>query len=150
MKTNENTVYILTRIFMLIFLYSAVVKFLEFNEFKSELAKSPFLHSMAGFVAWLVAGSELIVGLLLVIKRTQLFALYVYFYMMAAFTAYVYLMMKKAYYLPCACMGIVDNLGWDAHLIVNIVITLLALIAIVLYNGKPLKRIERLSIADYS
>ncbi|MGJ1312204.1 MauE/DoxX family redox-associated membrane protein [Sphingobacterium lactis] len=146
--TTAHTVYALTRIFMLLFLYSAAVKFLEFGEFKSELAKSPFLHPMAGFMAWLVPGSELVIGISLIFQRTQRFALYTYFYMMVAFTCYVYLMMEKAYYLPCACMGIIDDLGWEAHLIVNIIITLLVLVAILLDSGKSIKRIDRISIQD--
>ena len=119
---------------MLIFLYSALAKFFDFVGFNSELAKSPFLHPIAGFMAWLVPVSELIVGALLIFRRTRGFALYTYFYMMVAFTCYVYLMMKKAYYLPCACMGIIDNLGWEAHLVVNILITCLVLVAILLHT----------------
>ncbi|MGJ1261084.1 MauE/DoxX family redox-associated membrane protein [Sphingobacterium spiritivorum] len=148
MKATENTVYILTRIFLLLFLYSAAVKFLEFGEFKSELTKSPFLNPIAGLMAWLVPASELVVGILLIFQRTQRLALYIYFYMMFAFTCYVYLMMEKAYYLPCACMGIIDDLGWGAHLIVNIVITLSVLVAILLESGKSMKRIGRISIED--
>lgn len=145
MKTAENIVYILTRIFLLLFLYSAAVKFLEFGEFKSELAKSPFLHPIVGLMAWLVPASELVVGILLIFQRTQQFALYIYFYMMFAFTCYVYLMMEKAYYLPCACMGIIDELGWEAHLIVNIIITIVVLVAILLESGKSIKRIDKIS-----
>lgn len=130
----QHTVFALSRFFMLIFLYSALAKFLDFAEFKNELAKSPFLHPIAGLMAWLVPISELIVGALLIFRRTRTFALYTYFYMMVAFTCYVYLMMEKAYYLPCACMGIIDDLGWEAHLWVNIVISCLMLIAILLHT----------------
>lgn len=126
---------------MLIFLYSALAKFFDFAEFKSELAKSPFLHPIAGFIAWSVPVSELVIGVLLILRRTLGFALYTYFYMMVAFTCYVFLMMKKAYYLPCACMGLMDDLGWEAHLVVNIAISLLVFVAILLENGTAIKRI---------
>lgn len=132
MKAATKISFALTRLFMLLFVYSATAKFLDFAEFRSELAKSPFLHPIAGFMAWLVPVAEIIVGVMLLIRRTRSFALYTYFYMMAAFTAYVYLMMKKAYYLPCACMGIIDDLGWEAHLWFNGAITVLVLAALLL------------------
>lgn len=140
MKAVANIHYAITRFLLLVFLYSAVAKFVEFAEFRSELGKSPFLHPIAGFMAWAVPVLELVVAILLIVPRAQRIALYGYFYMMAAFTAYVYLMMKKAYYLPCVCMGIFDDLAWETHLVVNAVITVLVFMAILLGQGRNAKR----------
>lgn len=123
---------------MSLFLYSAVAKTLDFGTFSSELAKSPFLNGIAGIMSIVVPISEITVALALLSSNTRLSTLYIYLYMMASFTFYVYLMMEKAYDLPCACLGIFESvLGWQEHLVLNTILTILTFIAILLDNRFP-------------
>lgn len=118
---------------MALFLYSAVAKLIDFEEFSSELAKSPFVNKWSSFLPWVVPVIEIVVGLLLLNKNTRIYSLYSYFFIMICFTAYVYLMMKKAYYLPCACGGLIGSgLTWNGHLILNFIFSAMAFIAILL------------------
>lgn len=136
MKARENIQWVVIRVLILLFLYSAIAKLLDYETSASELAKSPFLHSWANKLAWAVPLTELAVAIMLLIKKTRSAALHAYFFIMVAFTAYVYLMMKKAYYLPCACGGLLESeLSWPGHLLLNGVFTLMA-IASILLEGK--------------
>jgi hypothetical protein len=142
MSKRNNIQAIIVAILMALFLYSAIAKISDFDTFSGELSKSPFLYALARPVSFIVPGAEALIAVLLLIRNTRLYALYVYLYMMASFTCYVYLMMAKAYYLPCACMGIFDSvLGWEEHLVLNAVLTGLTFIAILL-EGTSSKRSE--------
>lgn len=115
----------------MVFIDSGIGKLLEFQRFQAELSKSPFVHEFAGLLAFGLPPAELCLTAALLSARTRLMALYASLFLMASFTFYIWLMMTKAWYLPCACMGLLDaNLGWGAHLAVNITLTLLTLTAI--------------------
>lgn len=117
-----------------LFLYSAFAKMLDFVNFSTELSKSPFLQGYTGMLAYVIPLSEVVIAVLLLVPHTRLLALYIYLYMMASFTFYIYLMMTKAYHLPCACMGIFGTvLSWEQHLMANTVITLLVFVGIILH-----------------
>lgn len=118
---------------MLIFIYSAAAKVFDFSKFSSEISKSPFLHNISTFLSFAVPIVEGAIGIMLLVKRTRIQAIYAYLYVIASFTLYVFLMKKRAYNLPCACMGLFDTeLGWDGHFVLNIVITIFTFIALFL------------------
>ncbi|WP_423213037.1 MauE/DoxX family redox-associated membrane protein [Olivibacter jilunii] len=119
-----------------------MAKAADFSDFSNEISKSPFLYHFARILAWIVPIVEAAVGFLLLIKKTRRFALYTYLYIMASFTFYVFLMEREAYYLPCACMGLFENLlNWKQHLYVNIFLTLLVIASIFL-EGSYMNRIK--------
>ncbi len=121
----------------MVFIDSGLGKLLEFQRFQTELSKSPFVHGFAGFLAFGLPPAELCLTAALLSARTRLKALYASLFLMASFTFYIWVMMTKAWYLPCACMGLLgEDLGWGAHLAVNIIITLLILTALLLHPEK--------------
>lgn len=137
MSRQQHMLDIIVIMLMGLFLYSATAKLMDFWAFAGQLSKSPFLQGYAGGLSYVVPASEIMVAVLLMVPRTRQAALYTYLYMMASFTFYVYLMMHKAHYLPCACMGIFGTaLSWDQHLVVNLLLTLLTFTAIMLYKPR--------------
>lgn len=105
---------------------------LDYNTFKSQLEKSPFVEHFSGLISLTLPTGEILMGSMLVYKRTSLIGLYLSFALMLLFTGYVWMMLNYAYDLPCSCGGIVSQLSWSEHLWFNIGFTLLAVIAIFL------------------
>ena len=61
-------------LFILLFVYAALSKLLDFETFRVQLAQSPLLSAYAGIIAWLVPGVEILIALLLIIPRFRVVA----------------------------------------------------------------------------
>lgn len=118
--------------YVLLFVYAAISKLLDFENFTLQLAQSPLLSAYAGFIAPSVITVELLIVLLLCIKATRLTGLYASLFLMVAFTVYIYLIINYSDFIPCSCGGIIEKLSWTEHLVFNFVFAVLALVGIVL------------------
>ena len=118
---------------MVLFIYAATIKLLEYDLFKAQIGKSPLITEYAGMLSWIVPSVELIISVMLFIPKFRLFGLYCAFSLMFAFTAYIAFIITFSPYVPCSCGGILSSMGWTEHLIFNIVFTLLAVTGIVLH-----------------
>lgn len=125
-------VNIICLLYILLFVYAAVSKFLDFQNFRVQLAQSPLLSAYAQSIAPLVLATELFSVLLLSYKRTRVLGLYSSFFLMTAFTMYIHLILNYSDFIPCSCGGILEKMGWTEHLIFNIFFIILGGIAIVL------------------
>ena len=125
-------VQVVSYLYILLFVYASISKLLDFENFQVQLAQSPLLSAYAGTIAPLVIFAELFIVLLLCLNKTRLTSLYGSFFLMVAFTVYIYLILNYSDFIPCSCGGIIEKLGWTEHLIFNIVFALLALIAIII------------------
>jgi hypothetical protein len=123
-------VEIIAHVFIILFLYTGVAKFLDFDLFQEQLAESPVLESVAPIVAWGLPITEFIISLMLFFPRFRLKGLYASFIIMVLFTAYVITILSIDQELPCSCGGIVEALSWKGHLIFNSTLVLLSFIAI--------------------
>ncbi|MDH1883690.1 MauE/DoxX family redox-associated membrane protein [Empedobacter falsenii] len=119
-------------LFIILFIYAAVSKLIDFENFQIQLAQSPLLSAYAGFISYAVIIVEIVIVLMLCIKRTQQIGLYASYGLMLAFTVYIYLIINYSDFVPCSCGGILEKLGWTEHLIFNLVFVGLAVIAIYL------------------
>lgn len=119
-----------------LFVYTALSKLLDYDTFRSQLNKSPFLATISGITAWALPLTELIAAVLLVVYRTRLTGLYLSFFLMALFTAYIQVMLQYSYYLPCSCGGVLASMSWTQHLIFNIAFTALAAVGVLLQAGQ--------------
>lgn len=119
-------------LFMLLFVYAAVGKLVDFQTFRVQLGQSPILTSIAGLVAYGIPTIEIILAIALSFNKLRTIALYVSLGLMAAFTMYIIAILNFSDYIPCSCGGILENMGWIAHLIFNLVFVFLAAIAILL------------------
>lgn len=134
MKLNASlkriVIEIVSVLYILLFVYAAVSKLLEFENFQVQVGQSPILTAFAGFISVAVILLELVIGLLLSIPKTRTIGLYMGFTLMLLFSIYIYLILNYSPFVPCSCGGILENMGWTEHLVFNIGITLLALIAL--------------------
>jgi len=129
---------IIAGLLALLFAYAAISKLLDYETFKFQLGKSPYVNGLAGFIAWALPCIEIAVVLLLLFKKSRLAGLYASFFLMLFFTGYIYAILKFSYYIPCSCGGILSSMSWKEHLIFNIAFTLLALTAILLYRREAI------------
>jgi uncharacterized membrane protein YphA (DoxX/SURF4 family)/uncharacterized protein YxeA len=136
-------------LYILLFVYAAVSKLLDFENFQVQLGQSPLLSAFADFVSIAVIAVELIISVLLSIPRFRYFALWGAAALMSMFTAYIVIILHFSYFVPCSCGGILEKLGWTEHLIFNIAFLFLAIAAILLQdiNKRILIRLSILILA---
>lgn len=128
-----NALDAITFLFMLLFLYAATSKLLEYDLFRAQIGKSPLITKYAGLFSWLVPAVEIVVSVMLFIPRFRLLGLYSSFSLMFVFTGYIAFILMFSPYVPCSCGGILSSMGWTEHLIFNIGFTLLAVVGIILH-----------------
>jgi uncharacterized membrane protein YphA (DoxX/SURF4 family) len=128
---NKFTI-IISYLFILLFVYSAVSKVLDFQNFQVQLAQSPLLTAFTTFISYAVLIVEFTIALLLSIPKTRTIALYLAFGLMFQFTLYIYIILNYSSFVPCSCGGILENMNWTEHLFFNIAFAMLAIAALYL------------------
>ena len=117
---KKNTVIeIICSLLILLFVYAALSKVSDYERFTVQLSKSPFITSFSKLVAWSIPAAEMLIALMLVIKKTRLLGLYASFFLMSLFTAYLVIMLNYSYYIPCSCGGVLEKLSWNQHIVFN-------------------------------
>ncbi len=133
---KKHSIEIISLLYVVLFTYAAVSKFLDFNQFKIQLGQSPLLTAFAEWIVWLVPITELLITILLVYPKYRLLGLYASFSLMLMFTTYIFLILTFSDFIPCSCGGILEKLGWTEHLIFNMFFIAMAVLAIVLWKQK--------------
>lgn len=124
--------------FFFLFIYTAISKWLIYPIFLNDLHRSPFIGGLALFISLAIPTAELATASLLVIRQTRRVGLYASLFLMALFTLYVAGVLTLTDNLPCNCGGIIRNLSWKNHLLLNSSLVILALIGILLSrNHRP-------------
>lgn len=143
-RLSQIIVMIISYLYVLLFVYTAVSKLLEFGDFRTQLGQSPVFAAIAKPVAYGVIITELLISVLLVVEKTRRAGLLLAFAIMIMFTAYIIIILNFATFVPCSCGGFIESLNWTEHLIFNIAFVLLALVALYLIV-RPVKIIRFLS-----
>jgi len=138
---RQTFVEIISILFILLFVYAATSKLIDYQKFRVQLGQSPLLTSFAGLVAWIIPSIEILIAIALAIPRYRLVGLYASFSLMTMFTTYVFVITHYSEYVPCSCGGILQKMNWEQHLIFNIIFTMLALTSILLYEQLDLRNI---------
>lgn len=125
--------------FIILFVYAAVSKITDFENFQVQVAQSPLLSAFATFIAYATVIGELIIALLLCIPKTKRLGLFLFLGMMTAFTVYIYLILNYSPFVPCSCGGILEKMGWTEHLWFNIITSIVA--AAILLHKNTTKQI---------
>lgn len=133
---RKITIEFIVTLFILLFVYAAVVKLLDFEKFVVQVGQSPLLTVFAGSIAWIVPVTEIIIALMLAWGRFRLIGFYCAFSLMVMFTAYIVAILNFSTYIPCSCGGVLEQLGWTEHLIFNLVFVVLAATGVLL-AGPP-------------
>jgi len=135
-KNKTIAVDIINGLFILLFIYAASSKLLDYQKFTIELGKSPLLSAFSHWLAWLVPAIEIGIGILLLFKRFQLTALFASFSLMVIFSAYIIAILNFSEYIPCSCGGILENMNWKQHFWFNMMFVVLGVLAILLSPNK--------------
>lgn len=128
----QKITWIVSLLFILLFVYAAVSKLLDFETFQIQLGQFSLLSTFAEWIAWGVILIEIFIALLLFFENTRLLGLYMSFFLMILFTVYVFVIINFATYVPCSCGGVLEALGWKDHLIFNVFLMVIALIGILI------------------
>ncbi|MVO08027.1 hypothetical protein GOQ30_02455 [Flavobacterium sp. TP390] len=134
-KLKNGTVLFISYLFILLFVYAAVSKFLDYDNFQVQLGQSPLLSAYAGFVVWMIPLLELVIAVLLAVKQFRVIGLYASLGLMVLFSSYIYLILNYSSYVPCSCGGILEKMNWHEHLYFNLFFTLLSLFALFLLQN---------------
>jgi uncharacterized membrane protein YphA (DoxX/SURF4 family) len=129
---KQIIIEIISFLFILLFVYAALMKLRDVEQFVAQLGQSPLLMAFANWIAWVVPIVELIVAGMLIFSRFRLIGLYASFTLMVMFTVYIIVILTYADQVPCSCGGILEKMGWTEHLIFNIGFVLLALTGVIL------------------
>lgn len=129
-------------LFVLLFVYAATSKVLDFQHFRIELGQSPLLSAFADWFSILVPSVEYIICLLLIIPRFKLIGLFSAYGLMVMFTVYIFIILNYTSFVPCSCGGVLEKLDWKSHMIFNLVFVFLGLLGVLLYDGGDKMRIH--------
>jgi hypothetical protein len=139
---REVAIQTIVSLLILLFIYAASSKLLDYTKFRIELGKSPLLTAFAGLVAWSIPLLEIAIALLLAFVRTRLLGLYASFTLMVLFTAYIIYILNFSPYVPCSCGGVLQKLDWRTHLIFNSFFVALAGIGVMICKPAP-KQVQK-------
>src|SRR5690606_17805990 len=103
---------VLIYFFIILFVYAAVSKLTDFENFQVQVAQSPLLSAFATFITYAVVIGELVIALMLCFQKSRLSGLYFFLGFMTAFTVYIFLILNYSPFGPCSCGGGVLVLGW--------------------------------------
>lgn len=135
-RLTSIVIEIIVVAFVILWCYTAINKYFDFQNFSTQIKRSPFIEGIANIITYALPTGELILALLLVLSITRKLAMYLSFGVMLMFTGYIYLMLNFAYDLPCSCGGVLAEMTWQDHLVFNIAYTFLGLIGIFILELK--------------
>ena len=78
-RAKEWIIEIVSALFVVLFIYAAATKLMDYDKFMLQIGQSPVLTAFAGVVVWLVPAIEVVIAMLLMTKRLRLAGLYASF-----------------------------------------------------------------------
>jgi len=130
-KISRAFVETVSLLYIILFVYAALNKLLDFENFQVQLGQSPLLSAFAGPVSYLVPVVEFVIVVLLVLPKLRYIGLLASFCLMIMFSTYIFIMLHFSPFVPCSCGGILEKLSWNQHLLFNVIFVILALAALI-------------------
>lgn len=130
MKFQTNATQLIAAIFIFLFTYTASAKLFSFASFRSTLGRLPLIGHFSSALAVGLPLLELTVSALLFFPKSRLLGLYASLILMAIFTIYIGYSLLSGSNLPCSCGGVIQNLSWREHLLLNFTLTSLAAVGL--------------------
>jgi len=147
---KQSIVEIISALFILLFVYTALSKLYDPAKFTWALGNSPLIKGAKEFITYALPITELIVAALLFIPRTRKIGLYSSLGLMTIFTLYIGYMIAFTPKLPCSCGGILQQMTWTQHLLFNILFTLIALMGVLLQRKIYIQSYRAISAPRYT
>jgi hypothetical protein len=129
-KRKSTIIEVISSLFVLLFVYTALSKLTDYNFFVAQLYTHPGINKYAATIAWLIPTLELCAATLLSFQRTRLTGLYSSLLLMTGFTIYLLYMLRFGDNLPCSCGGVIKYMTWKQHVGFNLFFILIAILAI--------------------
>ncbi|HUH47674.1 MAG TPA: MauE/DoxX family redox-associated membrane protein [Arenibacter sp.] len=150
-RRKANILEVICMLFIILFVYAALTKFMEGDRFYNNIRNSPILggRTVASIGSWLIPLIGVTIALLIAWRKTRLIGLFGALSLMFFFTGYTMAILFFAPYIPCSCSGVISLLSWEQHLVFNIVFLALAVLGIVLFlkERKMSDRMEGLEVS---
>ena len=106
---------------IILWIYAAGSKLMEYNSFKHQLSMQHFAFNTAETLAWLLPSIEILIAGLLTATNTIKYGLFASASLLIIFTIYIALIITGTYdKAPCSCGGVLSMLSWKSHLVFNI------------------------------
>lgn len=144
---KDIAVHVISFLFIVLFVFTAMSKLIHFGIFQNGLNQAPMLEEIANSVAVGIPAAALLVVALLAFNRTRLWGLVGALLLMLLFTGYIAWALSFSPTLPCTCNGLF-NLDWKQHLWFNAGFLLLAAIGVALQNKKDKRNIDQIEAPD--
>ena len=123
---------IISSLFILLFLYTAITKLFDLLHFRNVLYSSPLLHKIVPVVSLAIPITEIVISIFLFFPKTRRLGLWASLTLMLLFTGYITYMLYFSPALPCSCGGVISQMSWKQHLIFNSFFIILAAIGLFL------------------
>ncbi|MEJ5144709.1 MauE/DoxX family redox-associated membrane protein [Sphingobacterium sp. MYb388] len=121
-------------LFIILWVYAAVSKLFDYNNFSIELGKAPLLSGFAPVIAVGIPFLEIALAIMLLVERTKFIALVLSSSLLLLFTVYLFIILNYSSYIPCSCGGILGRLGYKEHIFFNLILFALGIASILLYQ----------------
>lgn len=121
---------------IVLFVYTATSKLLDYDNFVAQLGQSPVLTKYAEILVIVIPVIEYLIALLFLITKFRTLAFYASFSLMIMFTTYIIIILNFSDFIPCSCGGVLEDLGWTEHIIFNLVFVILSAASILFGSSK--------------
>jgi predicted neutral ceramidase superfamily lipid hydrolase len=133
---RDLTLKITTSLLIILWVYTAGSKLMDFPDFKNQLHLQHFSETTSSILIIALPLTELLTAVLLTTKH-QKPGLKISLILLTIFTAYIILILS-GYYIktPCSCGGVLKFLGWRLHLLFNLFFLSINILALYLSTIK--------------
>ncbi len=128
----NRRLFINISVFLIVFLlvYTGVSKLLDYEQFGTDLEKSPIIPtSLVPLITFALPISEILLALALLSTRWRKDAFLVSGFLFVLFTLYLCIILYAADYVPCSCGGVVAQMSWEWHIVMNVFFILISFIS---------------------
>ncbi|OJV21707.1 MAG: hypothetical protein BGO21_00210 [Dyadobacter sp. 50-39] len=141
-------VWVISAFLITLFVYTAVSKLLNLEEFESQLTRQTLPDWSVKWLLWLIPGIELVVSLLLVCRPTRKIGLFGAAILMLVFTGYMGLVFLNVFdRVPCSCGGVIRHMGFGAHFMLNLFFLVLSMLGVYMSNRE--KKGGEMAMSDF-
>lgn len=133
-RKKEVLTEIISGMLVLLFMYAAVSKLLDHENFVIQLSSQLNITFLPQLISYLLPAEEIFFSLLVVFEPTRKIGLYALLTMLTGFSVYIVCMLLGNKKLHCTCGGVISQLTWKEHLILNLFFIGLSIAGIILMN----------------
>lgn len=106
---------------VLLFVYAGSSKLIATDKFLAQIRNAPYIGPYSPVIVYAIPLLEWVIALLLLWPRSRLWGFGLFTVLMVIFTVYIVLIITVAPHIPCSCGGVLEQLGWGDHLVLNVV-----------------------------